>query len=130
MDLQSKTEKDSRTTRITERRRTPRFEATNLVHMTSLDKQGNALDFATGLTINLSTGGMRLEMLSHPLPKGSRVRLSLRLSGEEVNLEAQLIYVEELDRDRYAVGVEFDPLSDELELLVADYLASRSEDQE
>jgi hypothetical protein len=92
-----------------DRRRFPRFEANCVVHVTSLTKGGEPMDFTSGESINVSTGGMRIRLFSHPLPAGARVQVSFTIAETEVEAEGTVVYVDQVGG--YAMGVEFRDLS-------------------
>lgn len=90
----------------------PRIKKLNLVQVSRFDEEGFRADLATGRTLDISRGGMRLE-LHHPLPLRSIVGLTLALDDEIVDVRGKIVYLEEIDRDRCAMGIEFEELSDE-----------------
>lgn len=93
-----------------DRRHDQRVEKIHLVQVSRFDEEGFRADLAAGRTLNLSRGGMRLE-LYHPLPLRSQVSLSLLLGDEVVEVHGRVTYLEELDEDRCAMGIEFVDLS-------------------
>ncbi|MEM8964113.1 MAG: PilZ domain-containing protein [Acidobacteriota bacterium] len=87
-----------------ERREEARIERVQLVQLTRFDEEGFRADLTTGRTLNLSVGGMRLE-LTHPVPLRSLVTLSLVLDGAIVELNGRVAYLEVLDDTRCAMGI-------------------------
>ncbi len=90
----------------------PRIKKLNLVQVSRFDEEGFRADLATGRTLNISRGGMRLE-LHHPLPLRSIVGLTLALDDEIVDVRGKIVYLEEMDPERCAMGIEFEGLGDE-----------------
>ena len=102
-------------------RRHPRIQKLNLVQISRFDEEGFRADLATGRTLNLSYGGMRLE-LHHPLPLRSVVSLTLALDNNLVDVRGKVVYLEELDEERSAMGIEFIDLADESRQLLDRYV--------
>lgn len=93
-------------------RRYLRIEKLNLVQVSRFDEEGFRADLATGRTLNISHGGLRLE-LHHPLPLRSVVGVTLALNNEILEVRGKIVYLEEVDEERCAMGIEFMDLSDE-----------------
>lgn len=93
-----------------ERRRAARIERIQLVQISRFDEEGLHADLATGRTLNLSKGGMRLE-LAHPLPLRSVVSASVALGDEIVDVTGRVVYLEEIDDERVALGLAFTDLA-------------------
>jgi hypothetical protein len=100
-----------------ERRIEPRIRKINLVQVSRFDEDGFRADLATGRTLNLSPGGLRLE-LYHALPLRSRVRLDLALGEELINVEGVVVYLEAIDAERCAMGIAFSNLPDSVAQLI------------
>jgi hypothetical protein len=90
-----------------ERRREARARAINLVSLGQLDDAGVQNDYVVGRTLDLSRDGVRLEV-SHPIAKGSRVRLSLALGPSVLEVDGVVRSTVELDGEQHALGIEFD----------------------
>ncbi len=89
----------------------PRIRNVLLVEISRFDEQGFRADLATGRTLDLSSGGVRLE-LHHPLPLRSVVGLTLALGNELIQVRGKVVYLEEVDEFRCAMGIEFTDLDD------------------
>lgn len=87
-------------------RRYPRVKKLNLVQVSRFNEEGFRADLATGRTLDISRGGMRLE-LHHPLPLRSIVGVTLALDNEIVEVQGKVVYLEEIDDERCAMGIEF-----------------------
>ncbi len=102
----------------TERRASPRLEQVQLVQVA---EPGSVSHLATGRTLDISQGGVRLEMRA-PLPLRARVRLSLAVGDEFVSLFGTVVYLEALDRGRCCMGVQFGELDPVSRRRLDDYL--------
>lgn len=104
-----------------ERRRAARVEKLQLVQVTQFDQGGMDGEVATGRTLNLSPGGMRLE-LTQSLPLRALVSLSVALEDTIVELGGRVVYQEVVDDERTAVGIAFTGLSVELRDKITTFL--------
>lgn len=95
-----------------ERRKTPRVLAEHLVSYVLLDEQGEAQEVGMARTLDLSKGGIVLEM-SHPLDERSHLRVKM-VSGDRI-LEAAglVVYSTALPSDLWRVGVSFTEIGKE-----------------
>ncbi len=109
-----------------ERRIDPRIKTLTLVQVSRFDEEGFRADLATGRTLDLSSGGLRLE-LYHPLPLRSVVGLTLALGNELVQVRGKVVYLEEIDEFRCAMGIEFTDLDDASAALLDSFKAQRIE---
>jgi len=104
-----------------ERREDPRVKKIQLVQVTRFDEEGFHADVATGRTLNMSSGGIRLE-LHHALPLRSVINLGLGLGEEIIEVSGTVVYLEALDEERCAMGIRFAELSPEQEEKVREYV--------
>ncbi len=104
-----------------DRRTSPRVERINLVQVNRFDEEGFRADMATGRTMNISAGGLRLE-LHHPLPLRSKISLNLVLGDQIIDLSGTVVYLESLDETRSCMGIEFDDLDPETERLMEPFI--------
>lgn len=111
------------------RRIDTRIDKINLVQVSRFDEEGFRADLATGRTLNLSRGGMRLE-LHHPLPLRSRVVLDLVLGETLVQVPGTVVYLEALDEERCCMGIEFADVSPEAEKLLDTTVEEREKNGE
>ncbi len=103
-----------------EARHYPRVKNLNLVQIDRHDDAG-AADLATGRTLDISPGGIRLE-LHHPLPLRTIVEMSLALDNDLVDVRGKVVYLEEIDDDRCAMGIQFIDVADQARLLLERYV--------
>ena len=90
----------------------PRIKDLNLVQISRFDEEGFRADLATGRTLDISSGGIRLE-LYHPLPLRTVVALTLALEDELIDVRGKVVYLEEIDDERCAMGIQFTDMSSE-----------------
>ncbi len=101
-----------------ERRASPRVDEVQLVQIS----EPGVPQPATGRTLNLSRGGVRLETSSQ-LPLRSRVRLSLAVGDQFVTVSGSVVYLEALDHGRCSMGVQFTELDAESRRRLDRYIA-------
>ncbi len=89
-----------------EHRDFPRIKNLLLVEISQFDEKGFRADMATGRTLDISYGGLRLE-LYHPLPLRSVVVLTLALGTGLVQVKGNVVYLEQIDGRRCAMGIQF-----------------------
>ncbi len=102
---------------MSERRTNPRIEKVHLVQVNRFDEEGFRADLATGRTLNISRGGVRIE-LHHAVPLRSVVSLNLVLGEHILDLTGIVVYLEALGGDRCCLGIEFTRLDPESEALL------------
>lgn len=91
---------------IDNERHHPRVRNLNLVQISRFDEAGVHADLATGRTLDISTGGIRLE-LHYSLPLRSVVELTLALDEELIEVRGKVVYLKEIDDERCAMGIQF-----------------------
>ncbi len=104
-----------------ERRTDPRIEKVHLVQVNRFDEEGFRADLTTGRTLNISSGGVRLE-LHHPVPLRSVVSLNLVLGERIVDVSGTVVYLEDLDGERCGMGIEFGELDPETQALLEEFV--------
>ncbi len=100
----------------------PRVKNLSLVQIDQHDEEGLQADLATGRTLDISSGGLRLE-LHHPLPLRTIVEMSLALDNDLVNVQGRVVYLEEIDDERCAMGIQFIDVGAETRDLLERYVA-------
>lgn len=106
-----------------DRRIATRIKKVNLVQVSRFDEEGFRADLATGRTLDISSGGIRLE-LHHPLPLRSIVGVTLALDNQIIEVSGTVAYLEVLDHEKCAMGIEFSDLSPETAKLIDGYVGS------
>lgn len=89
----------------------PRIKDLNLVQISRFDEEGFRADLATGRTLDISSGGIRLELYHH-LPLRTVVALTLALGNDLIDVRGRVVYLEEIDEERCAMGIQFTEMSD------------------
>ena len=84
----------------------PRVRNLLLAEISRFDKKGLRADLATARTLDISYGGLRLE-LGAPLPVPSSVVLTLALGERLVRIKGKTVYLQKVDDDLCAMGVRF-----------------------
>ena len=103
----------------------PRIENLNLVQISRFNEEGFRADLATGRTLDISRGGIRLE-LYHPLPLRTVVSLTVALGDTLVDVQGKVVYLEEIDDERCAMGIQFIDVPAESQHLLDDYVAEKA----
>jgi hypothetical protein len=94
-----------------ERRKWPRVLAEHLVSYAHFDEQGEPDDVGMARTLDLSEGGILLEM-THPLEDGSAVEIKM-VSGERIlRAQGEVVHSAALPPGRWHVGVRFTEIPD------------------
>ncbi len=106
---------------MSERRSSPRIEKVHLVQVNRFDEEGFRADLTTGRTLNISRGGVRLE-LHHSVPLRSVVSLNLVLGDQILDVSGVVVYLEALDGDRCSMGIEFTGLDGESEAMLEEFV--------
>lgn len=106
-----------------DRRTDPRIDKINLVQISRFDEEGFRADLATGRTLNISRGGMRLE-LHHPLPLRSTVNINLVLDNRILDVSGTVVYLEALDESSSCMGIRFEGLDEETAQLLDAYMVA------
>lgn len=95
-----------------ERRKWPRILTEHLVAYTRLDEQALPDEAGVARTLDLSEGGMVLEM-THPLEAGSHLEIKM-VSGDRIlKAEGRVIYSQDLAAGRWRVGIKFTKITDD-----------------
>ncbi len=99
----------------------PRIRNVLLVEISRFDERGFRADMAHGRTLDLSYGGLRLE-LNHPLPLRSVVALTLALGEGLVQVKGKVVYLQQIEGDRCAMGIQFTDLTSRSRRLLDAYV--------
>jgi hypothetical protein len=106
-----------------ERRREARERTYQLVNVARLNREGVPVEQALGRTLDLSRGGLRVE-LDHDVPTGARVQVDLALREALVCLQAEVKSVQPED-GAFQVGLEFKEVDDPTFERIDDFLRAR-----
>ncbi len=100
----------------------PRVKNLSLVQVDRRDEEGSPADLATGRTLDISPGGIRLE-LHHSLPLRTIVEMSLALDNDLVDVQGKVVYLEEIDDQRCAMGIQFIDVTEDARQALERYVA-------
>lgn len=107
----------------------PRIKDLNLVQISRFNEEGFRADLATGRTLDISHGGIRLE-LYHALPLRTVVALTLALEDDLIDVRGKVVYLEEIDDERCAMGIQFLDMTEESRLLLDRHVEQAEEPAE
>ncbi len=94
-----------------DRRKWPRILTEHLVAYTRLGEQAVPDEAGVARTLDLSEGGVVLEM-THPLEVGGRLEIKM-VSGDRIlKARGQVVYSQDLPTKRWRVGVCFTEIAD------------------
>lgn len=110
-----------------ERRREPRERTFQLVNVSLVNRAGER-DQSLGRTLDLSRGGLRVE-LDHDVSPGTRVQVDLALREALVSAPAEVRSVEPARDGGYLLGLEFVDLDDGCFHRIDDFLRHRMADR-
>lgn len=108
-----------------ERRGDPRINRINLVQVSRFDEEGFRADLATGRTLNISRGGIRLQ-LHHPLPLRTTVSINLVLEERILDLSGTVVYLEAVDQETSQMGIRFEDIDEETAELLDSYMVANA----
>jgi c-di-GMP-binding flagellar brake protein YcgR len=94
-----------------ERRRWARIRAEHLVSYARLDENGEPHDRGMARTLDLSEGGMVLEM-TRPADVGEDLQIRMVTGDQILTATATVVYSNPLQTDRWRVGVQFTKVPD------------------
>jgi len=89
-----------------------RVDSKNLVAYSCLDDSGTVIKQGMGRTLNVSEGGILLE-IHNTLPTGSLLSLSIGFEEEVCDILANVVYVLASDDGMYKCGMSFQGINDE-----------------
>jgi len=95
-----------------ERRKWPRIQAEHLVSYAHFDEHGEPDERGMARTLDLSEGGMVLEM-TRPADVGEHLHLKMVTGDRILSTAATVVYSNRLSADRWRVGVRFTEVPDE-----------------
>lgn len=112
-----------------ERRKWPRILAEHLVSYAHLDEQEEPHQMGMARTLDLSEGGIVLEM-THALETGSHLEIRM-VSGDHIlKARGRVVYNRHLPAGRWRVGVSFTEITDDDLEIIAKEVEEHQYDQE
>ena len=108
--------------------RDKRFETLNLVSLTHRDAEGRVDLEAVGRTLDLSEGGILLEV-PEPVPAGNNeVWVTLGIRDHVFDALGEIVHQRQLENGNLGLGISFKNLSPEWSGLIADFLRENEKD--
>jgi c-di-GMP-binding flagellar brake protein YcgR len=95
-----------------ERRRWARIRAEHLVSYAHFDEQGEPDERGIARTLDLSEGGMVLEM-TRPADVGEHLQVKMVTGNQILKAAAAVVHSDRLPGDRWRVGVRFTEIPEE-----------------
>ena len=100
-----------------------RLESLNLVSLSHKDEQGQMDLEVVGRTLDLSEGGILLE-IHQPLPSENRtVDVTLGIKEHVIQAVGEIVHQRELDSGHIGLGIAFREISDEDATVISRFLA-------
>ena len=84
----------------------PRINSMKLTAVECFNEIGELAEETIGRTLNISEGGMLLEMVK-PLPLLSKVALSVGLGDAVLHLQGEVVHLRKNDEGRIETGIQF-----------------------
>jgi len=103
--------------------RLKRLETVNLVSFSHYAPEGHVDLETAGRTLDLSEGGIMLE-IPNPLPSTAReVELTLGIQDNIIKARGAIIHQRELENGHFGLGIRFDQVADEDLLIITEFLS-------
>ncbi len=107
--------------------RPKRLETLNLVSFTHRDSDGRVDLEVVGRTLDLSKGGILLE-ISQPVPSENRqVEVTLGIRDSVIQVNGEIVHQRELQDDNIGLGIAFRNLSESDARIIGDFLREDEE---
>jgi c-di-GMP-binding flagellar brake protein YcgR len=95
----------------------------NLVTYAKYDEEGVLAESAMGRTLDISPGGIKLEV-EHHFPLSSELDLSIALREEIVQVKGRVVHLEELKNGKIGMGIQFADVPTEVTDKLTRFLSS------
>ena len=99
----------------------PRVNRLKLTAVELFSELGELAEETIGRTINISEGGMLLEMVN-PLPLLSKVALSVGLGDAVAHMEGEVVHLRKNEEGRIETGIQFIGVTDETRKIIRNLL--------
>ena len=103
------------------KRQFERVSALNLVSLEQLDGWGNVSMVIMGRTLDLSVGGIKLE-IAEPVPFLSDIEFQIALKENILKAKGKVVFLRQTEEKKIHCGVDFEDLSQEAQALIEDVL--------
>ncbi|MCD4716884.1 MAG: PilZ domain-containing protein [Desulfobacterales bacterium] len=104
-----------------ERRKNPRVESLNLLSYVCLDENNRALDQGMGRTLNVSKGGILLEIYN-PVDPAHTMVLAIGLKDNMVDIKGKVVHSRTDEDGKIKSGVQFIEMDKETLLTLEAYI--------
>ena len=104
-------------------RKSIRLLALNLVSFTYFNEQGDSEDTGMGRTLDLSTGGIKLEV-NRNYPISSEIEINLQIKENIIRARGVVAHVDELKNGKIGIGVRFSKITEHDRDTIQDFLAT------
>ena len=108
-----------------ERRKHPRVEISNLISYRCKDHEGNLIKEGSGKAINISQGGILIEVRD-PLEWQDILQLTIDIEGGLVGIKGKVIYCNPDDFGKFRTGIQFLETNDKIQSFVMNLLKTYS----
>jgi len=102
-------------------RREARVISLNLVSYSRYDDEGVLTEAAMGRTLDISPGGIRLEVERH-YPLSSVIDISIALRDNIITVKGRVVHLEELKNGKIAMGIQFVEMEPTIRDMIAKFL--------
>jgi len=109
-----------------EHRKAPRVVSLNLVSVARIDGTGVPTLDAMGRTLNISEGGIKFEAFTS-IPLTTEVEMGIALGEDIIHPRGRVVYLEELEKGRFVMGLRFFDLAPQELDLIKGYLARKKQ---
>lgn len=99
----------------------PRVNRMNLTAVELFDELGELAEETIGKTLNISEGGMLLEMVK-PLPLLSKVSLSVGFGDAVAHVDGEVVHLRKNEDGRIETGIQFVALTEETRKVIRNML--------
>ena len=103
-----------------ERRKSGRFDTLNL-SCVQVDEDGSVVFEGMGRTLNVSKGGILLEIISDN-PLSGHIVLQIALEDDLVDLSGNIIHCDSKESRLYHVGIEFLKMSEKAAMILDKFI--------
>lgn len=95
----------------------PRINSMRLTAVERFGELGELAEETIGRTLNISEGGMLLEMVK-PLPLLSKVALSVGLGDAVLHVKGEVVHLRKNEEGHIETGIQFEGVTDENRKLI------------
>ena len=112
-----------------ERRKHPRIDALELVSYENYETTKTELMMGMGKTLDISIGGICLES-RHALPLGSKLKLSIALEEELIDIDGTIMSLTLTDDLNVKIHIQFDNPDQEIQKTISAFLDDIQENRD